>query len=375
MTTKKAGLWHYIKVFCTFFCLIASFAAAMTLTEVRTSYGGYIAFFWILGVISAILVAPGQFFRFGCKIMAVCATFGWFLLPFPLDLATVAASVAVGLAAVLASLFCIPAIFTVYTYITELRYECTDWKKDLTAALAGLAAVLAAIGLFFAMHTVTQALEVRQMDRTFDAVTVYEDYARDNANAVDCPRDALEDPVDVTEEDGGYIRIYDCSFSSHERGMYFENELQVEFEFENGEWSVVGTEHDRELVDMDPVSGTWTGEGEFWANFYPTNRYTFTLEGLTAQGGSGEMSIRLEDVIDEYSAFTVSSAAFRTYTDLNTQEEYYVLDLVLELEEPIVYSVFGSQETISSVECTYSLTQGVIATTAFDFGEMVLHAA
>ena len=76
MTTKTAGLWHYIKVFCTFFCLIASFAAAMTLTEVRTSYGGYIAFFWILGVISAILVAPGQFFRFGCKIMAVCATFG-----------------------------------------------------------------------------------------------------------------------------------------------------------------------------------------------------------------------------------------------------------------------------------------------------------
>ena len=375
MTTKKAGLWHYIKVFCTFFCLIASFAAAMTLTEVRTNYGGYIVFFWILGVISAILVAPGQFFRFGCKIMAVCATFGWFLLPFPLDLATVAASVAVGLIAVLASLFCIPAIFTVYTYITELRYECTDWKKDLTAALAGIAAVLAAIGLFFAMHTVTQAVEKRQMDRTFDAVTIYEDYARKDDDATPCPEEALEDPVAVTEEDGGYIRIYDCSFTTHEDGMYFEDELQVEFEFINGEWSVVGTDLERELVDMDPVSGTWTGEGEFWANFYPTNRYTFTLNGLTARGGSGEMSIRLEDVIDVYSAFTVSSATFRTYKDLNTQEEFYVLDLVLALEDPIVYSVFGSQETITHVECTYSLSQGVIATTAFDFGEMVLNAA
>ena len=38
-------------------------------------------------------------------------------------------------------------------------------------------------------------------------------------------------------------------------------------------------------------------------------------------------------------------------------------------------SFFGSQERISSVECTYSLSQGVIATTAFDFGEMVLTAA
>ena len=375
MTTRKNNLWHYIQVFCTFFCLIASFAAAMTLTEVRTNYGGYIVFFWVLGVISAMLVAPGNFFRFGCKIMAVCATFGWFLLPFPLDLATVVASVAVGLIAVLGALFCIPAIFTVYTYITELRYDCVDWKKDLIAALAGLAAVLAAIGLFFAMHSVTQAVEKRQMERTFDPVATYEDYARRNDNAAACPEEALEDPDAVTVEDGGYIRIYDCSFTTHEDGMYFEDSLQVEFEFENGEWSVIRTDLDRELVDMDPVSGTWTGEGEFWANFYPTNRYTFTLNDLTARGGSGEMSIRLEDVIDEHKSFTVSSATFRTYKDLNTQQEHYVLDLVLELDTPIVYSVFGSQEQIVFVECTYSLTQGVIATTAFDFGEMVLTAA
>lgn len=373
--TAKAGFWHYIKVFCAFFSLIATFSAVMVLTEYRTSYDGFLVLFWLLGVISAVIVAPGNFFKFGLSIMGGCAAFGWFLLPFPFDLVTVVMSVAVGLVAILVAMFVIPAIFTIYTYITDIRFECVDWKKDLLAALAGIGAVLVAIGLFFAMHTVTKAIDAKQMDKRFDAVDCYHQYMEDHTDAEACPDEALLNPVSSEEQEDGYIRLYNCEYETWEDGLYFANAMEVTYEYEDGRWHVSETDHSRELSGFDPISGSWEGTGEFWGNFCPDNQYTFTLESLTEDGGTGTMCIYLEDVINENSNATIEVTGLRLYKDITTGQEKAVADLILNLETPVVYGDFGMSDTITQVDCTLSLTDGMITTTAFDFGEMVLVAA
>ena len=373
--TAKAGTWHYIKVFCAFFSLIATFSAVMCLTDYRTNYDGFLVMFWLMGVISAVLVAPGKFFQFGLSIMGGCAAFGWFLLPFPFDLVTVVMSIGVGLVAILAAMFVIPAIFTVYTYITEIRFDCVDWKKDMLAALAGIGAVVVAIGLFFAMHTVTKAIDAKQMDKRFDAVDCYHQYMEDNDNAQVCPDEALLNPVSTEEQEDGYIRLYNCEYETWEDGLYFDNTMEVTYEYEDGRWRVIDTDHSRELSGFDPISGCWEGTGEFWGNFYPDNQYTFTLDSVTEDGGAGTMKIYLADVINENTAFTTEVVGLRMYKDVTTGQEKAAADLVLNLDNPVTYSDFGMSDTITQVECTLSLTDGLITTTAFDFGEMVLVAA
>ena len=147
-STANASRRHYIKVFCTFFSLITSFSAILVLTEACTNYTWYLVFFWLLGVISAVLVAPVKFLKFGASIISFCASFGWHFLPWPFDLTFAVASVAVGLAAAIVSLFCIPPIFTLYIYITDIRYECTDRPTEITAILSGILAAALIRGIF-----------------------------------------------------------------------------------------------------------------------------------------------------------------------------------------------------------------------------------
>ena len=365
-TSTKKSTWHSVRVFCAFFSLLATFASVMFLTEVRTRHEGLLVILWILGVVAGILVAPGKFFKFGVKVMGVCATFGWFLLPFPLGLATVAASVAAGLAAVLAAVFCFPAAFTIYTYITDLRYDCTDSKKDLMVILTALAATVLAIAAFFSLQGITQAVEKPMMNARFDPVAIYQDYEDRNANAPACPAEVLEAPADTTNTEKGYVRVHNYIYDGQEDGVFFDYTLQVTFEYDNGKWCVTDTEYTSQPTGFAPVSGCWSGTGKFFGNLSYDNRYTVTLDALTQQGGSGTLEIFLEDTIDETLTFDVTVDALR---DTGSG---VCADLTLTPREALVYNVFGGEDQLTELPFTLSFHDNTFITTAFSFSEIFL---
>ena len=367
-TSAKGSIWHLVKVFCSFFSLIATFSAVLVLTEVRTHYVGLLMFGWVLGVIAAILVAPGKFVKFGGVIMGACATFGWFLLPFPLDLVTVAASLAVGLVAVLMALFCIPAIFTIYTYITDIRYDCRDWKKDLIAAASGLGAALLIAVLFLTLHGITKAVEAPMMEKRFDPVTAYELYTEKNLNAPTCPAEVLQNPTSTEETDDGYVRINRYTYSVKEENLYFDYDLEVTFDYTDGKWSVTSAKQIKDVTGFDPISGTWKGEGKFFGNLSLSNEYTLTLDQVTESGGTATLEIYLEDTTDERKSCTVQAENLR----ISTYDDEVLVDLILTPEDPITYLVFGSSDEIGEVQFTMSLTNNTASTLTFSFSEIVL---
>ena len=372
-TAPVTSRWHLVRIFCAFFSLVATFSAIMILSEVRTRFGWLLGLLWILGIVSGILVAPGNFCKFGLSIMGACAAFGWFILPFPFDLVTVVASVAVGFVAVIAALFCIPAIFTIYTYMTEIRYACVDWKKDITAAAAGLGAAIAAILLVLALQGITKAVEAPLMEKRFDPAAAYEIYAENHDDAPECPEDLFENPLSEEKAEDGYVRINRYAYEDKEENICCSHDLEVEFEYIDGKWRVTDHTEVRQILGFDPISGTWTGTGEFWGNFYPDNQYTLTFETLTEAGGNGTLRIYYPETIDETYAFTVRVDELRLVTDNGGADEVFA-DLTLIPEVPIVYGVFGGVEQMTELPFSVSLTGNVVTTTAFDYGEILLNA-
>ena len=370
MTTKTASAkkpaWHCVRVFCAFFSLLATFCAALFLTEIRTRYEAILILFWILGVVAGILVAPGKFFKFGAKVMGACAAFGWFLLPFPLDLATVTASVAAGFVAVIAAVFVFPAAFTIYTYFTDLRYDCTDGKKDLLAIGAALGAVVVAVASFFALQGITQAVEKPIMNARFDPVAIYASYEEKSIGAPHCPEEVLEAPADTASEENGYVRIHDYAYCGQEDNVFFDYTLQVTFEYENGKWSVTKTQYDAQPTGFDPVSGTWSGTGKFFGNLSYDNCYTLTMDNLTADGGTGTLHIYLADTIDETVTFDVTVDALRK-TDTGV-----CADMTLTPREALVYNVFGAEDQLTQLPFTLAFRDNTFVTTAFSFAEIFL---
>ena len=129
--SSDAGLWHYIKVFCCFLPLITTIGCFLLATESLMGVEELGLILMGIGILSALIAAPGKYFKFGFLIISSCAVWGFFIFIFPFNLATALCGILVGVMGTIISLVIVPAIFSIYTYITDIRYDGDNTKKEL----------------------------------------------------------------------------------------------------------------------------------------------------------------------------------------------------------------------------------------------------
>ena len=365
----SAGTWHYIKVFCAFFSLIATFAAVTTMVRMRSDYIGLLALIWVIGVLGAVIVAPGKFLKFGWGIMYACGTFGFYLLPIPFCFISFVFSAAAGVVATFMALMVVPAIFTIYTYVTDIRYDATDTKKEWIAIIAGVGSALVCFALFLGLTAVGQAIEAPKMEENFDVVKIYEEYRQENEDAKEYSSVILENPITTEKMDGGYVRQNYYEFTQQEDYLQVQYKVTIAFEYINKNWKVTGVEETSEPISFDAFSGSWTGTGEYPENLSAGNQYVLSFDVSKENGGAGTLDVTHEGWDGRHMEFTVQVVGFSDgYSEFLNNDIGTVLSLKLVLKEPLVYEFFGIEKVVTEIECVYRFDANVVMLKTFDRG-------
>lgn len=365
---QPAGVWHYIRVFCSFFSIITSFGAIVAMTEMRSNYLDMVAVLWILGIISALLVSPLKFLKFAWQIISKCAIFGWFLLPFPFDLLSVAVSIVVGVVAAILAVMVCPAIFTIYTYFTDIRDFCVDNKKEIITIISAILAVAVLIGMFFILHGITTAIEAPIIKEKFDPVAAYNTYVDNHPDAKEISEDILSNPSSSTFSEGGYVCTNVYEYEGTEGFVNYSYTDTLKFEYTSGAWKVMNTNEEKIIDSYNAISGDWTITGEYPANNSEDNEITFNILNLTQDGGTGSISVLTYDnySISENASITMGEIETRE-VNYKTHENELVTQLSFEFESPIVFEGFWGECGITRVDCEFSLTNNQVNSCYFDY--------
>lgn len=363
-TTASAGKWHYVRVFCAFFALIATFASLTMAIDTRTHFGWLLGIMWFLGVVAALLVSPGKFVAFGWGLVSRCAVFAWLILPFPFDLIPFLVLVPLSAVVALLCLTVVPAIFTIYTYISDISDYLTDSKKERTAVIAGIGAVIICAGVFFGLNAIGRAADSPEMENSFDAYKVYTEYAKENEGVREYPEAVLDNPVSKEKSDGGYVREHRYEFEQNDGVLSMQYDVTIVFEYIDREWIVSYVNEIGNPVGFAPVSGTWTGTGTYPGNLSAKNLYTLSFSFSKEGGESGTLDVSNGDVVIKHMDFTVEIGQFSDAgKELGT-----LVQLKLVLSEPVTFETFGVKNTVTAVECLYCFSNNSITLRTFKNG-------
>lgn len=350
----KEGGWIYVRIFCSFFSLIASFACVLTLAEIRTNYGSLIMGIWGLGVIAALVVAPLRLFKAAFSIMTACFGFGLYLMVFPFNLLLALMGGILGGAAGGLVVVAVPAVFTIYTYFTDLRWECEDSKKKLVSVCAGIGSALAVIILFFVLNGATKSLEVPKIQEAFNAVESYKDYVESEGIEQEYADEVIANPTSRNFEEEGYVCVSVYDFSGEEEGIIFDYHVTMTFEYAHKRWEVTMCEEEKVAKEIQAISGSWSGLGTYGANLSSNNVYTCTFDNVTMQSGTGTFRISLEGSLDELRNFTIASREIQMeYNSETGKNDKAVMVMTLALDAPFTYEFFGGESSYSEIECKY----------------------
>ncbi|MBE6608392.1 MAG: MFS transporter [Ruminococcaceae bacterium] len=360
-TPATAGKWHYVRVFCAFFCSIATFASLAMLIDTRTHFGWLLGIMWFFGVIAGLLVSPGKFFAFGWGVVWRCAVFAWFILPFPFDLIPLVIIIPCSVIVAILALTVVPVIFTIYTYISDISYDSTDSKKERTAIIAGVGAALICAAVFLGVNTIGRAVDAPEMENSFDACEIYQKYAKENENAKEYPYEVLSDPVSSEKYDKGYVRENYYEFEQQDGLLQVKYNVTIVFEYIDNEWYVSDVQEICEPVGFSSVSGIWTGTGTYLGNLSSKNLYTLNFTFSKEEGGSGTLDISHSDVLIQHMEFTVEIGELTGTTDA-------IVNLKLILSEPITFETFGVKNTVTEIECVYGFSNNSVTLKTLNHG-------
>jgi hypothetical protein len=367
--TVSAGKWHYVRVFCAFFSLIATFASLAMAIDTHTQFGWLLGIMWFLGVVAALLVSPGKFFAFGWGLVSRCAVFAWLLLPFPFDLIPFLILVPLSIVVALICLTIVPAIFTIYTYISDISDYSTDSKKEWMAVLSGIGTVIICAGVFFGLNAIGRAVEAPQMENSFDAYKIYSEYAKENEGAREYSEIVLDNPVFKEKSDGGYVREHRYEFEQNDGLLEVKYDVTIVFEYMDRGWVVSYVREIGTPVGFSNIDGTWTGTGTYPGNLSAGNIYTLSF-GFSKEGGeSGTLEVSHGDVLLNHMQFTVEIGQFTDSASLYYDKELGTLvQLKLVLNEPVTFETFGVKNTVTEVECFYCFSNNSIILKTFKNG-------
>lgn len=359
----KEGGWIYVRIFCSFFALIATFACILNVADIRTNYGSLIMGIWVLGVIAALMVAPLRLFKAAFSIMTACFGFGLYLMIFPFNLLLALMGGILGGAAGGLIVVAVPAIFTIYTYFTDLRWECNNTKKEIIAVCAGIGSTLAVIIMFFVLNGATKSVEVPKIQEAFDPVESYQDYIETEGIEQKYSDEIIANPTNKTFEEEGYICVSEYAFSGEEGSITYDYNVKMTFEYSQKRWEVTGCEEEKVAKEIEPLSGSWSGLGTYGANMSSSNVYTCTFDNVTMQSGTGTFRISLEGSLDELRNFTVANSEIQMeYNSETGKNDRAVMVMTLVLDEPFTYEFFGMESSYSEIECKYYFAENKLWT-------------
>ena len=361
--SMSSGKLHYVKVFATFFPLVSTFAF-FRINGIRdNSVLPFYVILYVLGLLSAVLVAPRPFFGFLWRLSAGLGTFGFTFFIFPLNLATGLGFLALGILLSLAVLLICPAVFTLYHYFTDLKQESTSLKKELTALMAGLAAAVLLIGAFYGTDKLVSAVKFPHLKGSLNPAAVYAQWSEDSPGAVPMTAQQLSEPVSsvFNSDELTCENVYETVVK---KGVAdFKTRMAVNFIYSDKSWKVRDTREDFEYAGIEPVTGVWEGIDGFYGNFCHDNQYTLTLDNFTQDGGTGTFHIYREGEVDELRSFTVKVNELQDTDSYQNKSDCSVkLDISLLLDNPVTYSTFGGDDSFSEIKCTYDLVENTICT-------------
>jgi len=361
-TKKSVGLWHYIRVFCCFFPLITTVACGVLAAEMFPGSEQLLLIMLATGVVSALIVAPGKYFGFGAKIIGACAVFGFTIFIFPFSLLTAVLGVGIGLIATVIALGIVPAIFTIYTYITDIRHDRDNNKKEFIAIASGVIAVIICSLIFCGIASASGAANAGELDESFDVVSIYQNYIGDYELAEDYSAEILEAPVSCEKSKNGYVRTNTYDFTKTENGLRYHYEMEIQFKYIRSgsvrEWIVQDVRGTKTYDGHDTISGTYTGNGEYPGNALSLScPYSCTITLTADGGGNGTL-----DVDGNHLEFTIKEGDFiyseRDYTGNYTGNG---INLIFDLEEPLVISgFFGEGTTYEELNCVFNIDKNTI---------------
>lgn len=368
MTERKesAGIWHYIKTFCSFFSILSTLAFIGILTNYRSHFIPYLVAIWGLGVVAGVLVSPGKFFKFGFGIVGAIAKFAWFILPFPYDLIPLIFAIPFGILLVLAIMIIIPGVFTVYTYYNNIVFGATDKNKELITIGAGVGAALILFGTFLGITGIGKLVEAPKMEREFDTYAIYEAYMTDHDEPVEYLESSLAEPISVVESDDGYIRECYFEFEQYVDNLCSEHKVWITYDWYNDKWNITKIEEESTPVTFTTVSGTWYGKGTFPLNASYGNEYTCNLT-FTPDGGYGTIDVTCGAVSYHLDVVDIEMGEMRTSLNGGYYEEEYgsLQDMKLILGETLSITSWGTEYRYSDIECVYSFDSNAISFHSF----------
>ncbi len=363
---KKAGIWHYIRVFCSFFSILATLSCIGIFTNYRSNFIPLLIVMWLAGVVAALLVSPAQFFVFGFGIVKALMTFAWVCLPFPLDLIPVMLVLPLSAVLIVLLLFCIPAVFTIYTYFDDLSYDATDSKKEWIAIFAGVGAALLCFGLFLGLTGIGKAVEAPRMEKSFDAYRIYSDYTEYWDRETVYTEESLSEPVSVEESAGGYVRDCRYEFDRYDGNLLSHYTVDITFDYYSDHWNITSIDEQKTPVSFTEVEGTWRAVGTYPLNLSYGNNYDVKLS-FTPEGGSGTIDVTCgqEEYHLDIADIEIGEMSYYETSRYSDGEIGAVLPMKLIFSEPLSYSSWGTSYTYFDIDCVYSFDTNTISFHSF----------
>lgn len=363
---EKAGIWHYIRVFCSFFSILATLSCIGIFTSYRSNFIPLLIVMWLAGVVAALLVSPVEFFVFGFGIVKALMTFAWVCLPFPVDIIPVVLMLPLSVILIVLFLFCIPAAFTIYTYFDDLSYDATDSKKEWIAILAGVGAALLCFGLFLGLTSIGHAVEAPKMEKSFDAYRIYSEYTEYWEEEAVYTEEALSEPVSIKESAGGYVRDCRYEFDSYDGSLLSHYTVDITFDYYSDCWNITTIDEQKTPVSFTEVEGAWSAVGTYPLNLSYGNNYNVKLN-FTPEGGSGTIDVTCGQV--EYhldvADIEIGEMSYYETSGYSDGETGAVLPMKLILGETLSYSSWGTYYTYSDIDCVYSFDTDTITFHSF----------
>jgi hypothetical protein len=240
----------------------------------------------------------------------------------------------------------LPAVFTIYTYITKISKERDSTGTEWLVIAAGICSVLTTAVLLFGLTAKGRSEDAVHMEETFEISEIYMAYAKENKEATIYNAEILDDPASIEELDSGYTRICHYNFQLKENGLIYQCTLDIFFEYAQKEWSVSNVDEDRALESFDTISGNWKGVGEYPSLLNTNNEYVCKAE-FTPEGGNGNLQVGVNGSVFLNVDFTAE------IVELKQNDAETVVYMTFKLATPITYTSWGNTVVIPTLNCTY----------------------
>ena len=352
---SDAGLWHYIKVFCCFFPLITTIGCILLATESLMGVEELGLILMGVGILSALIAAPGKYFKFGFLIISSCAVWGFCIFIFPFNLATALCGILVGVMGTIVSLVFVPAIFSIYTYITDIRYDGDNTKKELIVIASAIIAAVVLSAATWGVSGIAAAANAGELDEKFQVVSIYQNYIGDYELAEDYPAEILEAPISSEKTKNGYFRTNTYDFTRTVNNVLYHYNLNIDFKYiksgDVSEWVVMDVSGSKYAIGHETITGTYTGEGEYPGNpLSSKNPYSCSITLPNDGNGYGTL-----DVAEQHLEFTIEEGDFVNSKNGNS------VKLIFKFKKPLVVAGFFSDDkTYEELNCVYNFDKNTL---------------